>query len=132
MRAIVAGERPDHARRGVPQFLAGGSLNAHHGMVESSRFCVDTTLSEGRGGGNLHQATLTMLAAIIEWSMANGYTEIVTATDLRFERIRACLPSELSLDHSEPPKPCVEAPRSSCCSIKTSPAFRRNARRSGD
>nr|WP_302062093.1 acyl-homoserine-lactone synthase [Agrobacterium salinitolerans] len=28
-----------------------------------------------------------MFAGIIEWSMANGSTEIVTATDLRFERI---------------------------------------------
>src|SRR3546814_14424102 len=28
-----------------------------------------------------------MFAGIIEWSMANGYHEIVTATDLRFERI---------------------------------------------
>lgn len=35
----------------------------------------------------MHQATLTMFAGIIEWSMANGYDEIVTATDLRFERI---------------------------------------------
>jgi acyl homoserine lactone synthase len=30
-----------------------------------------------------------MFAGIIEWSMANGYTEIVTVTDLRFERILA-------------------------------------------
>lgn len=57
------------------------------GMVESSRFCVDTSLEAGRGGGQLHQATLTMFAGIIEWSMTNGYSEIVTATDLRFERI---------------------------------------------
>nr|UVZ00058.1 autoinducer synthesis protein [Agrobacterium fabrum] len=28
-----------------------------------------------------------LFAGIIEWSMANGYNEIVTATDLRFERI---------------------------------------------
>jgi acyl homoserine lactone synthase len=28
-----------------------------------------------------------MFAGIIEWSMANGYTEIATATDVRFERI---------------------------------------------
>ncbi|TGS14435.1 GNAT family N-acetyltransferase [Mesorhizobium sp. M2E.F.Ca.ET.209.01.1.1] len=69
-----------------PQLLALGRINAHASMIESSRFCVDTTFSEGRGGP-LHQATLTMFAAIIEWSMLNGYTEIATATDLRFERI---------------------------------------------
>lgn len=55
-------------------------------MVESSRFCVDTSLAAGRGGGQLHLAALTMFASIIEWSMANGYDEIVMATDLRFER----------------------------------------------
>ncbi|WP_064694994.1 acyl-homoserine-lactone synthase [Rhizobium aegyptiacum] len=69
------------------QLLATGSLNASASMVESSRFCVDTTLAAGRGGGQLHIATLTMFAGIIEWSVANGYEEIVTATDLRFERI---------------------------------------------
>ncbi|KVK61165.1 hypothetical protein L907_21965 [Agrobacterium sp. C13] len=67
--------------------LADGSLNATSAMIESSRFCVDTTLPAGRGGGQLHLATLTLFAGIIEWSMAHGYDKIVTATDLRFERI---------------------------------------------
>jgi len=70
-----------------PQLLASRRLEAHAGMVESSRFCVDTTLDEGRMQGLLHRTTLEMFAGIIEWSMANGYHEIVTATDLRFERI---------------------------------------------
>ncbi|APO69871.1 autoinducer synthesis protein TraI 1 (plasmid) [Rhizobium gallicum] len=69
-----------------PSLLADGSLTTHLGVVESSRFCVDTTLEAGRGEGQLHLATRTMFAGIIEWSM-NGYREIVTATDLRFERI---------------------------------------------
>lgn len=58
-------------------------------MIESSRFCVDTALAEGRGDGSIHEATLTMFAGIVEWCMANGYTEIATVTDLRFERILA-------------------------------------------
>nr|WP_240992734.1 MULTISPECIES: acyl-homoserine-lactone synthase [Mesorhizobium] len=33
-----------------PQLLATSRLEAHAGMVESSRFCVDTSLPEGRGG----------------------------------------------------------------------------------
>ncbi|EHH02387.1 putative autoinducer synthesis protein [Agrobacterium tumefaciens CCNWGS0286] len=70
-----------------PQLLEYGSLNGTSAMIESSRFCVDTTLPAGRGGGQLHVATLAMFAGIIEWSMANGYDKIVTATDLRFERI---------------------------------------------
>ncbi|MCM2476168.1 GNAT family N-acetyltransferase [Rhizobium sp. CG5] len=78
---------PTMLERTFPQLLATGSLNVSARMVESSRFCVDTTLPAGRGGGQLHLATLTMFAGIIKWSMANGYDEIVTATDLRFERI---------------------------------------------
>jgi acyl homoserine lactone synthase len=78
---------PTMLERTFPQLLADGSLNATSSMIESSRFCVDTTLAAGRGGGHLHIATLTMFAGIIEWSMANGYDKIVTATDLRFERI---------------------------------------------
>jgi len=70
-----------------PSLLPNGALSAHSTMVESSRFCVDTTLEEGRGAGSLHEATLTMFAGIIEWCLANGATEIVTVTDLRFERI---------------------------------------------
>lgn len=93
---LLPAKGPTMLERTFPQLLAAGSLGAHAAMVESSRFCVDTSLAEGRGGGQLHRATLTMFAAIIEWSMANGYSEIVTATDLRFERIlnRAGWPME--------------------------------------
>ncbi|MBY5502463.1 GNAT family N-acetyltransferase [Rhizobium leguminosarum] len=77
---------PTMLEQTFPKLLATRSLNATASAVESSRFCVDTTLA-ARGGGQLHLATLTMFAGIIEWSMANRYDEIVTATDLRFERI---------------------------------------------
>ncbi|MCY1667434.1 acyl-homoserine-lactone synthase [Rhizobium sp. SL86] len=77
---------PTMLEQTFPQLLERGSLGAHAAMIESSRFCVDTSLQAGRGAA-LHQATLIMFAGIIEWSMANGYSEIVTATDLRFERI---------------------------------------------
>lgn len=76
---------PTMLERTFPQLLACGRLGARPGMIESSRFCVYTSV-EGRGEGLLHEATMTMFAAIIEWSMTNGYDEIVTATDLRFER----------------------------------------------
>lgn len=75
--------------RVFPSLLPNGRLNAHAAMIESSRFCVDTTHAEGRGDGSIHDATLTMFTGIIEWCMANDYTEIVTVTDLRFERILA-------------------------------------------
>ncbi|WP_312361803.1 MULTISPECIES: acyl-homoserine-lactone synthase [Rhizobium/Agrobacterium group] len=84
---LLPASGPTMLERTFPQLLAAGSLSATTAMIESSRFCVDTTLPTGRAGGQLHLATLTMFAGIIEWSMANGYDEIVTATDLRFERI---------------------------------------------
>ncbi|MBO0128439.1 acyl-homoserine-lactone synthase [Agrobacterium sp. OT33] len=84
---LLPASGPTMLERTFPQLLAAGSLSATTAMVESSRFCVDTTLPTRRAGGQLHLATLTMFAGIIEWSMANGYDEIVTATDLRFERI---------------------------------------------
>ena len=70
-----------------PSLLPTGHLVAHSAMIESSRFCVDTSLDEGRGDGSVHKATLTMFAGIVEWSLVNGFTNIVTVTDLRFERI---------------------------------------------
>lgn len=70
-----------------PDLVQSGAFKPHPAMIESSRFCVDTSVDAGRAGGSLHDATLTMFAAIIEWSMANGYREIVTGTDLRIERI---------------------------------------------
>lgn len=83
---LLPASGPTMLEQTFPQLLERGSLDARTAKVESSRFCVDTSLEAGRGG-SLHQATLTMFAGIIEWSMANGYSEIVTATDLRFERI---------------------------------------------
>lgn len=84
---LLPAQGPTMLERTFGQLLGSGSLSASPTMVESSRFCVDTSLTEARGGGQLHLATLTMFAGIIEWSMANGYNKIVTATDLRFERI---------------------------------------------
>lgn len=88
---LLPASGPTMLERTFPQLLASASLHAHAhahaAMVESSRFCVDTTLASDRAGGRLHETTLFMFAGIIEWSMANGHRELVTATDLRFERI---------------------------------------------
>ncbi len=84
---LLPAQGPTMLEKTFPQLLERGKLNASPTMVESSRFCVDTSLAKARGGGQLHLATLTMFTGIIDWAMANGYNEIVTATDLRFERI---------------------------------------------
>ncbi|WP_283813339.1 acyl-homoserine-lactone synthase [Bradyrhizobium sp. Leo121] len=68
-----------------PELIASGL--PHAAMIESSRFCVDTSMETGRAGQALHDATWTMFAAIIEWSMANGYSELVTVTAARIELI---------------------------------------------
>jgi len=73
--------------RTFPQLLGSRTLRTHRGMIEASRFCVDTTANSTVSSRTLHQATLTLFAAVIEWSMANGYRDIVMATDVRFERI---------------------------------------------
>ncbi|MDX3804873.1 MULTISPECIES: acyl-homoserine-lactone synthase [Hyphomicrobiales] len=47
-----------------------GLLKPHATIVESSRFCVDTSHEIGRAGEVLHNATWTMFAAIIKSSMS--------------------------------------------------------------
>src|SRR5690606_724630 len=66
-----------------PQLLEMTHLPSHHRMIESSRFCVDTNVAAAREQAGLHSATLAMFAGIVEWSVLNGYREIVTATDVR-------------------------------------------------
>ena len=69
-------------------FLADASRVPKSGrVVESSRFCIDTERSDIVSASGLRDATHTLFAAIIEWSMANGFDRIVTVTDVRFERI---------------------------------------------
>ncbi len=48
---------------------AAGDWRLIPAMVESSRFCVDTSLVRSRTAGTLHEATLTLFAGIIEWSI---------------------------------------------------------------
>lgn len=84
---LLPTQRPTMLGRTFSQLRAIGLLGASSTRVERSRFCVDTTTAEPRGGAKHYLATLTMFAGIIEWSMANGYDEIVTATDLHFEWI---------------------------------------------
>ena len=84
---MLPADGPTMLGRVFPHLLIGRHLPAHVGMVESSRFCVDTDIEEGRGCGHLHRATMTMFAGIIEWCLINGYSELATATDIRLERI---------------------------------------------
>jgi acyl homoserine lactone synthase len=70
-----------------PQLMFEGSFKAHEKMVESSRFCVDTASGNAGTERSIHLVTLAMFAAMVEFCLVNGFTEIVTATDVRVERI---------------------------------------------
>lgn len=92
---LLPGIGPTMLGRTFPALLDDKPMPRHPKLIESSRFCVDTSRIDGvaplRG---LHRATLTLFAGILEWSIVNGYSEVATVTDLRFERIlsRAGLP----------------------------------------
>ena len=70
-----------------PELRERGLIKPHVAMIESSRFCVDTSLEAGGGGEALHEATRTTFPPLIGRSMADGYSELITATDVRIERI---------------------------------------------
>lgn len=70
-----------------PELLAGEQAPCESDLLESSRFCVDTTASEELGPGGLNKATFMMLSAVIEWGLITRSRGIVTVTDLRMERI---------------------------------------------
>ena len=68
-------------------FLTSSSAFAPHSrMLETSRFCVDTSTARLTPDG-IHLATMTLIAGILEWADLGGYSEIVTVTDVRLERI---------------------------------------------
>lgn len=68
-------------------FLASnGAFAPHSQMLETSRFCVDTSTARLTPDG-IHLATMTLIAGILEWADIGGYSEIVTVTDVRLERI---------------------------------------------
>jgi acyl homoserine lactone synthase len=68
------------------QLLENGQLATNSTMIESSRFCVDTSTQSSQRGAT-HEATFCLLAGIIEWCLRNNWTDLVTATDLRMERL---------------------------------------------
>lgn len=68
-------------------FLASsGAYAPHSRMIETSRFCVDTSTARLTDDG-IHLVTMTLIAGILEWADLGGYSEIVTVTDVRLERI---------------------------------------------
>lgn len=80
MREAASDAWPEHDYGRLSLASPNGQLDAHSAMIESSRFCADTSVREGRRAGSVQEATLTMFAGIIELCLANDFTEIVTVT----------------------------------------------------
>ncbi len=70
-----------------PELLDGGPAPHSDLIAESSRFCVDTELTDATADGGLRQATFMLFAAMLEWGETRGLASIATVTDLRMERI---------------------------------------------
>ena len=70
-----------------PELLEGGAAPRSDAIAESSRFCVDTELTDAMTDGGLRRATFMLFAAMLEWGEARGLASIATVTDLRMERI---------------------------------------------
>ncbi|OYX00828.1 MAG: conjugal transfer protein TraI [Bosea sp. 32-68-6] len=70
-----------------PELLDGGVAPRSDLIAESSRFCVDTELTDATTDGGLRRATFLLFAAMLEWGEARGLASIATVTDLRMERI---------------------------------------------
>jgi len=70
-----------------PELLDGAAAPRSPSIAESSRFCVDTELTDALTDGGLRRATFMLFAAMLEWGQARHLESIATVTDLRMERI---------------------------------------------
>jgi N-acyl-L-homoserine lactone synthetase len=70
-----------------PVLLGGAAAPRDERILESSRFCVDTSLAAEQAANGLNRATFILFAAMIEAARAVGADSIVTVTDTRMERI---------------------------------------------
>lgn len=91
---LLPGSGPTMLGRTFPVLLDGKPVPQGHHLIESSRFCIDTDVAGANTARGLHQATMMLFGGILDWAIAHGHSQVMTVTDLRFERIlkRAGLP----------------------------------------
>ncbi|WP_051334909.1 acyl-homoserine-lactone synthase [Bradyrhizobium sp. Ai1a-2] len=70
-----------------PVLLGGIPAPQDERVLESSRFCVDTSLIAEQAANSLNRATVILFAAMIEAARSASADSIVTVTDTRMERI---------------------------------------------
>lgn len=78
---------PNMLANTFPELLDGEPAPRSELIAESSRFCIDTELTDATTDGGLRQATFMLFAAMLEWGRARGQASIATVTDARMERI---------------------------------------------
>lgn len=78
---------PNGLAHTFPQLLATSRLGAHAQLIETSRFCVETSIGGVLRNQTLNDATHKLFAGVIDGSMRSSFDEIVPATDNRFEQI---------------------------------------------
>lgn len=83
---ILPATGPTMLSETISRLASSGAFVPHASMLETSRFCVDTTTARLTADG-IHHATMMLIASILEWASLGGYSEIVTVTDVRLERI---------------------------------------------
>jgi acyl homoserine lactone synthase len=84
---LVSTTGPNMLADTFPILLAGQPAPRSPRLLESSRYCVDTTSTGEAGEHGLHKITYMLFAAMIEEAQFCGADGIVTVTDLRMERI---------------------------------------------
>lgn len=91
---LLPGTGPTMLGRTFRALLDDNPVPQGRGVIESSRFCVDTDVAGAGTARGLHYATMLLFSGILDWAIAHNYSQVMTVTDLRFERIlgRAGLP----------------------------------------
>jgi acyl homoserine lactone synthase len=92
---LIAPQRASMLCEVFPQLLEAPGLSLHQRMIESSRFCIDQDLVPAPTGSKttaparslIAERTRYLLTGILEWCLMHGYDEVITATDIRFERL---------------------------------------------
>ena len=78
---------PTMLARTFPVLLEGRDPPCSSRILESSRFCVDTSRSSELGASGLNRATFMLFAGMMETLRLQDADSIVTVTDTRMERI---------------------------------------------
>jgi acyl homoserine lactone synthase len=84
---LLPANGPTMLEQAFPELIGGRLLQAQANTVESSRFCIDTDIVRKSASAAASLSTYALFAGIVEWGLINNYSQLVTATDLRMERI---------------------------------------------